>query len=122
SAGWIRRQEDGSSVQVRLLRESAALREMVGAWDRARAGAESVLRESYKRCAPGILEELHNIRAFHENGGELDSMDSYPEAGNSVTARMWKDRLVIEAYAWVLPREDGLRARRCRWSDSRVAG
>src|SRR5262249_42662835 len=55
--------------------------------------------ESYKRCAPGILEEVHNIRAFHENGGKLDWMDSYTEAGNSVTDRMWKDRLVIVAFA-----------------------
>jgi CelD/BcsL family acetyltransferase involved in cellulose biosynthesis len=54
--------------------------------------------ESFKRCAPGILAEVQNIRDFHASGA-LDWMDSYTAAGNTVTDRLWKDRLVMLSFA-----------------------
>jgi CelD/BcsL family acetyltransferase involved in cellulose biosynthesis len=54
--------------------------------------------EGFKRYAPGILAEVHNIREFHA-GSRLEWMDSYTAAGNTVTDRLWKDRLVMLAFA-----------------------
>jgi hypothetical protein len=54
--------------------------------------------EAFKRYAPGILAEVQNIHDFHA-GGTLDWMDSYTTAGNTVTDRLWKDRLVMLAFA-----------------------
>jgi CelD/BcsL family acetyltransferase involved in cellulose biosynthesis len=54
--------------------------------------------EAFKRYAPGILVEVHNIRDFHARA-DLDWMDSYTAAGNSVTDRLWRDRLVMLAFA-----------------------
>jgi len=54
--------------------------------------------EAFKRYAPGILAEVHNIRDFHA-GNRLEWMDSYTAAGNTVTDRLWKDRLVMLAFA-----------------------
>lgn len=59
-------------------------------------GFKTAYDEEFKSYMPGFMAELHNIREFHRRP-DLQWMDSYTDAGNTVMDRLWKHRLVVQS-------------------------
>jgi CelD/BcsL family acetyltransferase involved in cellulose biosynthesis len=55
--------------------------------------------EAFAKFSPGIIAELARIRNLHQLP-DVQWMDSFTDANNSVMSRLWKDRLTVQSVAF----------------------